>query len=187
MLEKARLGINDDSQIKFIERDCSPPQVYDEEKFDIVFGAWCLNYAADREQLVNMLQNISLNLKGDGRFVGVTCASADDPATFLRRERELRPKGSGGLLCSVTSEVQDGIGFHVHADMPVGIVSFDCWYLTKDVYEKAAKEGGMGGKLEWSVTDVTEDFLRTSEGGASVVELKSYRMVPHFGVIFVGK
>ncbi|KAL8932719.1 MAG: hypothetical protein Q9216_006714 [Gyalolechia sp. 2 TL-2023] len=187
MLAKARLAITDHSRIKFVERDCSQPQLYDEERFDLVFGAWFLNYASDREQMVGMLQNIALNLNKGGRFVGVTCVPTDEPAAVLRRQKELRPKGSGGLLTSVTSEVPDGIEIHLHADTPMGNVDFDNFYLTKDVYEKAAREGGMGGKLEWSVTDVTEDFLKRREGGASVEELKSYRIVPHFGVIVVGK
>ncbi|KAL8722068.1 MAG: hypothetical protein Q9225_001390 [Loekoesia sp. 1 TL-2023] len=187
MLGEARRGITDESKIKFIEKDCSQPQVYDGGEFNLVFGAWLLNYSADRKQLVDMFRNISLNLRDGGHFFGVTCPPTNDPTGFAKAEREMRPKGSGGLLCTVMSEVQDGIFCHLHADMVVGNVDFDCWHLRKDVYEVAAREGGTRGKMEWSVTNVTEEFLRTREGGASVEELESYKIVPHFGILVVGK
>lgn len=189
MLDQAKRASTDPSKVQFIEQDCSKAQLIDGGQFDIVFGAWLLNYSETREQLAEMFRLISMNLKERGNFVGVTCPPSDDPGAFYKAERDVRPAplGSGGLLCSVTGEVKDGVLFHVFADTVVGEVHFDCWHLRKDVYEEAAREGGMTGRVEWSVTDVTDAFLQTREGGASSEELMSYRKVPHYGMIAVGK
>lgn len=190
MLEQASRGITvDPSRVKFIEQDCSKAQEIDGGGFDLAFGAWFLNYAATREELVEMFRLIAMNLKEGGRFVGITCPPTADPAAFVQAERDLRlaPQGSGGLLCSINYEVKDGVYFHVFADTEAGEVNFDCWHLLKRVYEEAAREGGMNGVLEWSATEVTDEFIRTREGGASVEELESYRKVPHYGMLVVGK
>ncbi|KAL9614981.1 MAG: hypothetical protein Q9167_000512, partial [Letrouitia subvulpina] len=65
---------NDSPRVDFIHADCGEPMLYkprgkDEgegEGFDVVFGAWLLNYAADREGLVRMFQNVCLNLREGG-------------------------------------------------------------------------------------------------------------------------
>jgi predicted TPR repeat methyltransferase len=46
--------------------------------FGMVFGAWFLNYASSKDQLVAMFTNISLNLTVDGVFVGVVPYPTND-------------------------------------------------------------------------------------------------------------
>lgn len=189
MLDKATRGATDASKVKFIEQDCSKAQVIDDGQFDLVFGAWLLNYAETKEGLVEMLRLVEVNLKDGGVFVGVTMVPTDDPRAFVKVERDVRPApgGSGGLLLTVTEEVEDGVKVHVYADKETGEVNFDCWHLRKDVYEEAVRAGGLVGEVEWRTTSVTDEFSERREGGASREELESYRKVPHYGMVVVRK
>lgn len=176
--------------IDFRIADCSKPVRYEGGPFDIVFGAWLLNYAPSGQDMVEMFRNVALNLKDGGHFVAVTPPPTQDPVAFIEAERKARPLelgGSGGLLCSVTGEVEDGFAFHVHADTKRGAVDFDCFHLRKEIYEASARKGGLHGDLAWSVTSVPDGFLKDRKGGASVGELDSYKVTPHFGLLVVAK
>ena len=170
--------------------DCSKATSYEEGPFDLVFGAWLLNYAPDRAGLVDMFRNIAVNLKGGGRFVGITVPPTQDPAGSIEAEYQLRPppEGSGFLVYHVVKEVEGGVYFHVHGDTKAGAVDFDCYHLRKDVYESAAREAGLGGELKWGVTSIPERYLRGEGlGGSSLGELESYQEVPNYGILTVSK
>lgn len=194
MIEEAR-SVNfhifsSDTEIDFIVADCSKPVPYQGGPFDVVFGAWLLNYAPSGKDMVDMFRNVALNLKEGGHFVAVTPPPTQDPAAFVEAERKARPSesgGSGGLFCSVTGVMEDGIFFHVHADTTHGDVDFDCYHLRKEVYEASAREGGLHGELAWSTTTVSDEFLKDRKGGASVEELDSYKVTPHFGMLVIAK
>ena len=192
MIDEARAGSfqtpSKNAAINFILADCSRPLSYEGGPFDIVFGAWLLNYAPTGKDMVEMFRNVALNLKDGGHFVAVMPPPTQDPAAFVEAEAKARPSqsgGSGGLFCTVTGVVEDGIRMHVHADTRHGAVDFDCYHLRKDVYETSAREGGLRGELVWSVTHVPDNFLEHREGGASIEELNSYNVTPHFGVLVV--
>ena len=176
--------------IDFRVADCSKPVSYEGGPFDVVFGAWLLNYAPSGKEMVEMFRNVSLNLREGGHFVAVMPPPTQDPAAFVEAERRARPSesgGSGGLFCSVTGVVEDGITLHVHADTRRGTVDFDCYHLRKEVYEASARAGGLCGQLAWNVTAVSDDFLQHRRGGASLEELESYKVTPHFGLLVVAK
>lgn len=177
--------------IDFQIADCSKRTQYDGGPFDVVFGAWLLNYAPSSKDLTEMFSNIALNLKEGGHFVAVCPPPRQDPAAFVVEEAKLRPlpTGSGGLWCNVTKEVEDGIYFHAYGKMKAGDLNFDCYHLRKDVYEAAAKGGGLGGELKWSETKVPDAFLRYGKapGGAGDEELESYKVTPHYGMLVVSK
>ena len=198
MIEEARRQGNNlkdsipdvDSKTSFIVRDCTKPEAFAGGPFDLVFGAWLLNYAPDRATLTDMFRNISLNLKDGGHFVSVTTVPAEDPAAFIKEELEARPppEGSGLLYYWINGKVEEGVEFHVHADTHLGPVDFDCFHLRKDVYEAAAREAGLKGKLDWGVTSVLEKYLRgEGQGGASLKELESYQKVPNYGLLVIAK
>ena len=194
MLEEARAAsseiYSDSAIIHFILADCSKPVAYEGGPFDVVFGAWLLNYAPSGKEMVNMFRNVALNLKDGGLFVAVVPPPTKDPAAFVEAERKIRPValgGSGGLISNVTGEVEDGSVFHVHADTKHGNVDFDCYHLRQDVYETSARQGGFRGELEWSVTAVPDEFIKVRRGDASGNELESYKLVPHFGILVVAK
>ena len=190
MVEEARAASSHGATIDFRVADCSKPEPYEGGPFDVVFGAWLLNYAASRRDMVEMFRNVALNLREGGHFVAVTPPPTQDPAAFVEAERKARPiesGGSGGMSWTATGVVDDGITFHVHADTSRGNVDFDCYHLRKEVYEASAREGGLCGELAWSVTTVPDDFLQHRRGGASVEELESYKVTPHFGLLVVSK
>ena len=184
----SRLPRNKSSHsIDFKVADCSKPIPYESGPFDVVFGAWLLNYASNKQELVEMFRNVAINLKEGGHFVSVCVPGTEDPRGFYQAERDLRPQGSGGLLCDDFRDVDDGILFHVYCHTSVGDVNFDCYHLHKHVFEAAAKEAGFRGQIQWSVTEVPEEFFEHRAGGASIEELRSYKKVPHYGMIVVAK
>lgn len=176
--------------VDFMLADCSKSTSYPGGPFDLVFGAWLLNYAPDRAGLVDMFRNIALNLKEGGHFVSVTVPPAEDPTSSLNAECKARPPpdGSGCLYYQLIKDVADGIYFHVHGDTEIGHVDFDNYHLRKDVYEAAAREAGLNGELTWGLTSVPERYLRgEGPGGASMEELESYLTVPNYGLLAVAK
>jgi trans-aconitate methyltransferase len=114
--------------VKFIQADCSIPQAYDGGPFDLVFGAWLLNYAQDRAGLINMLRNIAVNLKDGGRFLSITVPPSSNPIDSLNAEANTRPMpaGSGYLIHKHIKDVEDGIYFRVHGGTPIGDLNFGC-------------------------------------------------------------
>jgi SAM-dependent methyltransferase len=195
MLDEAR-ALSEDSanSITFLEADCSKPQSFPGGPFDIVFGAWFLNYAANKAEMVEMFQNIHLNLKPGGRFVGVTPPPTNDPAGLIEQECKARPlpTASGGLYSTVINEVKDGVYFHLHSDTPAGDLDFDTYHLRKDVWKEAAREAGFEGKLRWDVTNVPGDFMENPgkygeevSGHAGAEELATYAKVSHYGILVV--
>lgn len=194
MIEEARAAgsriPSNSATIAFRIDDCSKPVPYAGGPFDVVFGAWLLNYAPSGKDMVDMFRNVALNLKGGGHFVAVMPPPTQDPAAFVETEGKARPYelgASGGLFCSVTGVVEDGITMHVHADTKLGNVDFDCYHLRKEVYEASAREGGLRGKLDWRFPTVPDEFLKDRKGGASIEEIESYKVTPHFGVLVVAK
>ena len=176
--------------VNFVLADCAKPISYPGGPFDLVFGAWLLNYAPDRASLVDMFRNIALNLKDGGHFVGVTVPPTQDPTASVNAETKVRPppEGSGGLVYQIVRDVEDGIYFHVHGDTAVGAVDFNCYHLRMDVYEAAAREAGLKGELKWGLTNVPERYLRgEGPGGASMEELESYQTVTTYGLLVVSK
>ncbi|KFY37422.1 hypothetical protein V494_04760 [Pseudogymnoascus sp. VKM F-4513 (FW-928)] len=193
MMDKARRvgeekGVAE--RVAFIEADCTVPKVYDGGEFDVVFGAWLLNYAPDREGLVGMFRNVAMNLKDGGRFVSITLPPASNPIDSINAEARARPEpdGSGLLVYKHIKDVEDGVFFGVHAETPVGKLYFDRYHLRKEVYEEAAREAGLKGKLEWGVTEVPERFLTENpQGGATLREVETYMSVPAHGVLVITK
>jgi SAM-dependent methyltransferase len=187
MIDEARRQGKD---VSFIQADCSIPKAYDGGPFDLVFGAWLLNYAPDRAGLVNMFRNIAMNLKDGGRFVSVTVPPSSNPIDSLNAEANARPMpaGSGYLIYNHIKDVEDGIYFRVHGETPVGDLNFECYHLKKELYEEAAREGGLKGKLMWGVTDVPDRYLKgEGPGGASLDELETYQTIPSYGVLVIMK
>ncbi|KAL8669839.1 MAG: hypothetical protein Q9168_005591 [Polycauliona sp. 1 TL-2023] len=177
-------------KVDFLLADCTKAEAYAGGPFDIVFGAWSLNYAPDRKVLVEMFRNIAINLKDGGRFVSITVPPAEKPMDSINAELKVRPppEGSGGLYYWVHGDVDDGVYFHVKGHTPVGDVDFDCYHLRQSVYEEAAREAGLSGELKWGKTEVPERYLRgKGEGEASLEELRSYGDVTNYGILVVEK
>ena len=188
MVAEARAGSSHSSStIDFKIADCAKSVPYEGGPFDLVFAAWLLNYAASGKDLVDMFRNIALNLRDGGHFVAVTPPPTQDPVASVEAESKARPNGSGGLFCRVTGAVEDGFAFHAHVDTKYGDVDFDYYHLRKDVYEASAREGGLRGELVWNVTSLPDEYFKDRKGGASVEELESYKVTPHYGILIIAK
>jgi SAM-dependent methyltransferase len=193
MMDKAR-SVGEEigawERVSFIQADCTVPKAYEGGPFDLVFGAWLLNYAPDHKGLVAMFRNVAMNLKDGGKFVSITVPPSSNPIDSLNAEASARPEpeGSGLLMYKNIKDVEDGIFFGVHADTPVGKLYFECYHLRKEVYESAAREAGLKGKIEWGVTEVPERFLtENAPGGATLRELETYNSIPAHGVLVITK
>ncbi|KAB8291397.1 hypothetical protein EYC80_010074 [Monilinia laxa] len=186
MIDEARRS---GKKVSFIQADCSIPQRYEGAPFDIVFGAWLLNYASDRKGLVDMFRNVAMNLRVGGRFVAITPPPSSNPIDSVNEEMNARPLsegGSGYLIYNHIRDVEDGIHFRVHGETPLGDLNFECYHLKREVYEEAAREAGLNGRLEWGVTVVPERYLKAEgQGGASLKELESYKTIPNYGVLVI--
>jgi SAM-dependent methyltransferase len=198
MLNEARtLGQNSSYKVDLIEADCSKPVAYEGGPFEVVFGAWLLNYASTGKEMAEFWRNIYLNLKPGGHFVGVTPPPTNDPAGFIESECRIRPlpTASGGLYSTVTRHVDEGVDFHLHRSGTLaGDLDFDTYHLRKDVWIAAAREAGFEGQIHWDVTSVPSDFMENpgkygeeNNGGASAEELATYAKLPHYGLIHVKK
>ncbi|KAI1843481.1 hypothetical protein JX266_010307 [Neoarthrinium moseri] len=175
------------SQVSFEQADCTRPAAYRGGPFDVVFGAWLLNYAGGAGALTDAFRNVAANLAEGGRFVGVTTAPTHDPAAFYAAENAARPRGSGLLMGRPTGPVDDGFAVHMHGDTDRGAVDFDFFHLRQDVYEAAARDAGLRGPLEWRVTAVSDEFLESRRGHDDFEEVESYKVTPNYGVLIIAK
>jgi SAM-dependent methyltransferase len=110
--------------------------------YDLVFGAWLLNYAATPTELHAMWLNIHSRLRpGTGRFIGIA------PNVFASpKDRPIDPRY--GISVDVMHEVEGGYKCLLKADTQPEKISFEVYHLNREVYEKTAKEAGLVD-LEW--------------------------------------
>jgi len=96
------------------------------EKYDVVFGAYLLNYASSPEMLKDFAMSIFNHLKPGGRFIGINDNPAQDPSTY----------GSGtpyGFSKSTTPDRQEGDPITWTLQTPDGeTFAFDNYYLAPD-------------------------------------------------------
>ena len=128
--------------------------------FDIVLAAWLLNYAPTFTAMTAMYRVASSNLAPGGKLLAVVPLPTSDPVrTFALGASRWRRYG-----CSFTVKDPPGLGYaHPHrvighvTDPAFGMeaeaegrdVEFDDFVAPREDYERCAREGGFGGKLEW--------------------------------------
>lgn len=79
MVHAANAASTNSNRLNFYDEDCSVPAQHKDGPFDVVFGAWWLNYASNGEEMAKMLHNASLNLRSGGHFIGITPPPTNDP------------------------------------------------------------------------------------------------------------
>ncbi|KAH0492030.1 hypothetical protein TgHK011_003427 [Trichoderma gracile] len=153
--------------------------------FSVVFGAWFLNYASNRDQLVAMFTNISLNLKSNGVFVGVVPHPTEDirkraeaSKQFLLRQYFPRNE--------YVDELTSGDGWGLRVFLSDDGVSFMTWHMKKSVYEEAARLGGLRGRLEWRYETMGEESTR-QQFGLTADEWSVRVRNPHMGILVAWK
>ena len=145
-------------------------------RFDVVLGAWLLNYAASEAELARMWANVASHLKPGGRFVGVVPdldpprhvpapAAADADPTALRPDDVW-----GDAKYGVTSRPLRKVagGWHQRVTIRVAPrVEFDNYRLTEEgdaLYARCARAAGMTA-LERRKMLPTEEDVRAREDG----------------------
>lgn len=172
--------------LKFHVADGSVPVQYEDGPFDVVFGAWLLNYASNGKEMADMFRNASLNLRESGHFIGVAPPPTNDPRRHCERALAARPEQYADVVVAIIKDVEEGVATHLNATVESGKVEFDAYHLSKNVYERSAREGGFEGALIWRPVDSQDihsdvlEVLRTCSWG-------EYLTVPHFGMLVVAR
>ncbi|KUI56464.1 Demethylmenaquinone methyltransferase [Cytospora mali] len=193
MVDVAKEIISQDTKyadkIKFKVGDAlSLGKVDGEEPFDIVIGAWLLNYASSLEEMTKMFESISANLKKGGVYIGITTSPVEDVDMAVKRWMEIQaefpeifpirkdyyerlPSGQGWA-----SEISNNSGGEK--------VTFKSYRLKKSVYEEAARKGGLRGSLVWPEVSIPEEARGPlTEGVWEMYE----RGCGHMGMLIVEK
>jgi SAM-dependent methyltransferase len=114
----------------------------DDGLYDIVFGAWLLNYAASSAELRAMWLNIASHLRPrTGRFIGIAPNVFASPGTHPIDPRY-------GVSVRVINEVADGYRCLLTADTHPEEISFEVYHLGAKVYQETAREAGLVD-LDW--------------------------------------
>ncbi|KAK0717503.1 S-adenosyl-L-methionine-dependent methyltransferase [Lasiosphaeria miniovina] len=146
--------------------------------FDLATGAWLLNYASSAAELTRMFATIAANLRlasaknsRGGVFVGITpppvgradmdalAARTNNLATDAERTAVLgysvafldRLASGDGWKTKMTVYGPGGAGAGAGAGEDV---TFQNYHLAREVYEDAARRGGLSGRLEWRAVEM---------------------------------
>lgn len=186
MIDSANATTTNPDRLSFHAGDCSIPVRYKDGPFDVVFGAWLLNYASDGKELVDMFRNVSINLKSYGHFIGITIPPTNNPREHCERALAAQPAQYGGVVVNITKDVEDGVATHMVAPMKSGIIEVDAYHLSQSLYEKSAREGGLEGPLLWRPVD-SPDIRRDVLESIHSPSWENYLAVPHFSTLVIAK
>jgi SAM-dependent methyltransferase len=112
--------------------------------YDVVFGAYLLNYALSVQALKAMFANIVLALRPGGRFVGLTVNSP--LIAQFGPDKPFEDNGMGTTWEAI-GVVENGYKMLVTADVTPE-VQFECFWLRPEIYAAAAEEAGLVD-MEW--------------------------------------
>lgn len=154
--------------------------------FDLATGVWFLNYASTRVELTSMFRSIATNLAPHGVFVGIVPQPSnhiENVAVVFNRPplSRLFPR------IEYTAELESGEGWHTHIFANDDGVDFWAYHLKQEIFELAAREGGMNGKLEWQRQELLEDPEWRREFNLNSEEWKVMEETPQFGLLVVRK
>ncbi|PIA92771.1 hypothetical protein CB0940_04263 [Cercospora beticola] len=140
-------------KLDFCVKDCGLPLTVEEGGFDLVLGAWYLSYAADHAGLVTMFNNILTNLRPGGRFLGVV------PNAFT-------PMFCDYIVHDLKMEVNEQVGegfWRCTLSYKPGGLAFKTNVRLHDLYERAAKEAGIG-QIRWRPYVLPKGDQREEQG-----------------------
>lgn len=165
--------------------------------FDVVTGAWLLNYAAGLEEVIDMFRTISSNLTEGGVFVGVMPYPTEDVDAYVQErveKQKLHPE-MFVFLHHFVKRLETGEGWKLdvvlNGDYQGGTtksqdsIKLETYLLRKSVYDKGARLGGLKGKLEWRDLKVSEN-ARNAIGEEHLRLAEQYGM-PHCQILVVEK
>ncbi len=167
------------------QRRSYAPDGVTEEYFDAAFGGWFLNYADSRAGLRAMFDNIALNIKPGGFFVGVVPYPEEDLATREKRCKEPPLRDIYPYL-DFTGPLDDGSGwwFTCHVDETLNFVTA---HHRQSVYEEVAREAGFTD-IEWSKADLPrEEFVPPGAVVRNDLSPEVYKAYTDVGILAVIK
>jgi SAM-dependent methyltransferase len=159
------------NKVTFQVGDCSKPLALEGRPFDLVFGAWLLNYAATSAEQLGMWRNIYANLRPGGRFIGIT------PNVHMNIVDHPIDDRYGYAVVAV-QEVEDGHKCRLTAYTQPENVSFEMYHLSKKVYEQGAADAGLV-EMEWNGHVIPDD------GGKVSGYWDAFEKRPHFEICTV--
>ncbi|MCJ1352843.1 MAG: hypothetical protein MMC33_002827 [Icmadophila ericetorum] len=171
---KAKLtkGPYGSDRLKYHVGDATDPNLLrnaglSDKKFDLVHGAWLLNYAASDSSLTAMWRNIASALKPGGRFVGLVPNILDAEFGF---EKPFQVEKYGAIYEAI-GKVEGGWKVRVIGlTDPEPRVEFECLILNakdgegRSLYERCAAEAGMREVKFVSVGPGEEELGEYEEG-----------------------
>lgn len=84
-----------------------------------------------------------------------------------------------------TEELESGEGWGLHVYFDDDGADVMTWHLRKEVYEQAARDGGMKGKLEWRREVLPGEEWKKAYGLRGEEEWKVKEKNPHLGILIV--
>ena len=182
------LGSEKPGSLRFAIGDAkSLGRIEAEEPFDMVTGAWCLNYASNLEDMTDMFRTISSNLKDGGVFVGLTPHPADDLDAFahMTNDFEKEQPHRWGVTVDYYEKLESGDGWKTEVTgHGTQKISFRNYHLKKDIYEEVARLGGMNGKVQWKRIELPSQAIE--RWGEEYWDL-FFKKGPHMGIMVVEK
>jgi ubiquinone/menaquinone biosynthesis C-methylase UbiE len=121
---------------------CDMQQLGQIGSFDLVSAAYSLNHAQTQEQLLEMCQTISVNLKPEGRFVAINNKLDRDPESY----RFLKEYGYEETVSDSLKEGQPLPTLAYKLDGKTVII--EDYYLSQATYEWAFREVGFK-EIRW--------------------------------------
>lgn len=132
MIEQARALTPPDAPIEYRVSDAGAVDAA--ARFDVVTGAFLLNYAASRAELARLCATIARSLRRGGRFVGTVPNSDHRPdRSFATRYGVHYPWPPG---------IADGdrYTFELHLSR---VIAIDCFYWTLGTYRRELERAGL--------------------------------------------
>ena len=186
MVEAAKASTISD-KVQFEVGDCFKPRMFGSGNYDLVVGAWLLNYASSKHVMIDMYRTIAMNLKDGGRFVGITPHPTEDPKSHIQMALETRPLGLGQVAILPREDIPNGMSTHAVCILTSGTIEFDSYHLEKAVYETSAKEGGLTGDLVWQPVSIPPGKTQDPDLEQSEEYWHRYLAFPHFGILVISK
>ncbi|KAM7188893.1 methyltransferase [Naviculisporaceae sp. PSN 640] len=179
----------------------------DEGPFDLVLGNWFLNYASTEEELTAMFQSISTNLTNGGSFVGIAYppTPAKEIDAFGEKENSVNERRKiSAMRISVryierNQEIDGGrtpeggwrteVTAYNDDEERSAAVQFGNYHLPKELYERAARNGGLKGRLEWVQVKLLDHVREKAVARCGEKFWKEYfgEIGPHFSLLVVEK
>ncbi|KAK4446346.1 S-adenosyl-L-methionine-dependent methyltransferase [Podospora aff. communis PSN243] len=184
-------------KLNFEVGDATSLGVIDGGEFDLVTAVWLCPYASGEEELRGMFETVAGNLKEGGTFVGLANPAVKkgdmekwkgfNDGVMEGREKawgvEIRygeALGNGGYAVRVTTRAREEGGEPV---------AFGAYHLPTEMYEDAAREAGMKGKLEWKEVRFLEEVREEAIAAVGEEYFRQFfeEFKPHFGVFVIQK